>query len=248
MIETHLLTGVALKKRMETVRVALDKLWKQDNAMCHLCHKSFKLASMAKHLNSESHKKLEACLNEINRQPARAPIQPQRMEFDLDQPPIFDPPMAFDAIQVDRFIPEEPIQFDFPMVFEDARDPPAILQSNPNNSTIDDPESLWNHYFHQGLNIEEEEIMGDKKRAPGGGRKGQTFNNKTAQLLHNFYREHRGKVFSEKIMQEMLNMLISNAIKSEEVPPTMYHLKKAGKIFLPTQVIPFVCLLWFIVI
>lgn len=117
--------------------------------------------------------------------------------------------------------------------------PEIIPDANQEDKLNEDPVdivSLWKNLYPPILMRQIEESHPDRRRAPGGGRKPQTYHNESAQMLYNFYRQNKGKLFSEGMMQEMINMMRSETVKKEDIPPTIYHLEKAGDVLVPSTV------------
>lgn len=77
-----------------------------------------------------------------------------------------------------------------------------------------------------------------ESRSSGGGRKEVINDSLTSKLLNNFYHTNHGKPFSQSTMQELLDILRSDHFNKEDIPSSLYHLKKSGKLHLSNEVLP----------
>lgn len=97
----------------------------------------------------------------------------------------------------------------------------------------------WEHLFPPQAVPQPFIPTNQPQRAPGGGRPGLSYASVTSRLLNNFYLQNHGRIFTGDMMQDLLNILRSDLIDKGDVPPTLHHLKKAGKTHIPPLVASF---------
>ncbi len=211
---------------MEEVIDIVTPLWDKTQTICELCQKVMLVKSYKGHCTKQKHLKnvqLQETLQGIrNRQVQEAAQAP----FEIHLP--HDPQdQELQAVDYEPQIPLNPLpQGDLDALL--AYKFPDLHGPVENGMFL----LLFVSGADFGFLVDDRERI----RAPGGGRKAKRYENDAVRILYSYYQENKGKVFGDEMMQSLLNMLKSDKLPSEDVPETIYLLKKSGEVVLPKQV------------
>lgn len=237
-----------LNSKMQVILEEVEDLFKNSEVACPFCLCSMKSSSYPAHLKTEKHmnnkKRIQMLkLLENGPQGTNPPIlhpHPPIRIIDQELLPDEDHDMNLNP-EIDETLDPLPEAMNLEddslnsNLQRDGADEPNFPEDGDLNLGPHDYDELWANAFPIPPNNNPEPQNIERQRAPGGGRPGKNYDTVAARLLASFFYQNKGKTFSEAMMQQILNMLKTTHIKPEEVPETVYHLKKSGKLFIPKR-------------
>jgi hypothetical protein len=60
------------------------------------------------------------------------------------------------------------------------------------------------------------------------------YSNLTTRLFYRWWSDHRGAPLTEKVIEELLSFMTHPNTTPKSIAPTIYHLKRAGEVFIPS--------------